>query len=149
MGAEEDGLPPGFEIQDQVPDLFPADRVEPGHGFVQDDHLGIVDQGLGEPDPLQHPLGILAKLQPPCLGKPHLIEQLLDPLYAFTVRDTKELAVEVEKLPAGEVVVKTRIFREKTDLGLDRDVRDIPPQDPRPPCRGRCLMISGACIFWI
>ena len=62
MAAEEDRLSLGLEAQDQVPDLFAAHRVEPRHGLVQKDRLGIVDQGLGKPDPLEHPLGVLAEL---------------------------------------------------------------------------------------
>ena len=60
------------------------------------------------------------------------MEKLLDPSAPFAVRDAKELAVEVEKLPSGEIGVKIRIFGQKTDRSLDRHVRDVPAQDPGP-----------------
>jgi len=38
--------------------LHPANRVEAARGFVEDQQVGIVDERLGQADPLLHALGI-------------------------------------------------------------------------------------------
>ena len=57
----------------------PAERVEARHRLVEEDHLGIVDQRLGQADALQHALRELAQLQAPLGAEADLVEQAVDP----------------------------------------------------------------------
>lgn len=43
-------------VDDQVPHLFAADRVETAHGLVQDQELRVGHQRGRQPRPLQHAL---------------------------------------------------------------------------------------------
>ena len=61
VGREEDGLARLAQAEDEVADEPPADRVEARHRLVEDDELGVVDEGLREPGPLHHPLGEAAE----------------------------------------------------------------------------------------
>jgi len=63
VGAEEHGASPIAEPENQMPDLAPAQRIEPGHRFVEKDDFGFVDERLRDTDPLQHALGELTQLQ--------------------------------------------------------------------------------------
>ena len=61
-------LPCCFEGQDQVLHFPRADGVQAGGRFIQEDQVGIVDQGLGQADAAGHSLGILAQLALAGLG---------------------------------------------------------------------------------
>ena len=61
MGAEKDRVSAVPELQDQIPDLAGTERVHPGGGFVEDDKAGILDEGLGEADALEHALRVSAE----------------------------------------------------------------------------------------
>ena len=50
-----------LELEHEVADLLAADGVEPGHGLVEHDQLGIAHQGLRDADALEHALGELAQ----------------------------------------------------------------------------------------
>ena len=43
---------------EELDHLPPLTGIEPGEGFVQGNHQGIVDNGLGQFDALAHPLGV-------------------------------------------------------------------------------------------
>ena len=53
------------QLQDQRADVAAAERIEPGHRLVEEHHLGVVQQRLRDPDPLDHALRILAQLLAP------------------------------------------------------------------------------------
>ena len=55
------GVALALELEHEVADLLAADGVEPGHGLVEDDQLGIAHQGLRDADALEHALGELAQ----------------------------------------------------------------------------------------
>ena len=48
------------QLADELADLLDLMRIEPGGGFVQNHHLGIVDQSLGQCHALPVALGQLA-----------------------------------------------------------------------------------------
>ena len=51
---EQDRVPVA-QLADQVADLADLDRVEPGGRLVEDQDVGVVDQRLGQADPLAEP----------------------------------------------------------------------------------------------
>ena len=73
-------LPWLAELADQLLDLGRADRVEARSRLVEQDQLGVVDQGLSQPDPALHPLGVLAELAVLGARQAHQVDQPIDPL---------------------------------------------------------------------
>jgi hypothetical protein len=59
VGAENDGVVAGEMLQ-QFADLDDLLGVETGSGFVEDEDIGIVDDGLGQSDALAVAFGELA-----------------------------------------------------------------------------------------
>ena len=81
VAGQDDRLALLAELADQLLDLGGADRVEARGRLVEQDQLGVVDQGLGQADPPLHALGVLAELA--VLGarsEPDHVDQLADPL---------------------------------------------------------------------
>ena len=109
---EEDGLPRLAQAEDDVPDEPPADRVEAGHRLVEDDQLGVVDQGLREPGPLHHPLGEAAERGVRGPLQPHERQERPGPLAADGCSQAEEPARVVEVLGRREVVVEVGVLRE-------------------------------------
>src|SRR5690606_7417984 len=50
VAGEQDGLAAPAQLDDQVLDLARADRIEAGRGLVEDEEVGVVDEGLGQAD---------------------------------------------------------------------------------------------------
>src|SRR4051794_27946051 len=57
MGGEQDGLAQRLERADRLPGVAPRRRVEAGRGLVEEDQLGVADQGQGEVQATQLPAG--------------------------------------------------------------------------------------------
>ena len=57
VGVEQHRAAAGAELDDHVAHLAAADGVEVGGRFVEDEQLGLVQEGLGEREPLPHALG--------------------------------------------------------------------------------------------
>ena len=62
VAGQDDRLALLAQLADQVLDLGRADRVEARGRLVEQDQLGVVDQGLSQPDAALHALGVFAKL---------------------------------------------------------------------------------------
>ena len=77
--AEEDRAALIAQLEDQRADVAAAERIEPGHRLVEEDHLGIVDERLRDADALHHPLRELAQLQPAFGADADAIEQRRHP----------------------------------------------------------------------
>ena len=60
VGAEDDGVVAGERL-DEVARLVDLLGIEAGGGLVEDQHVGVVDDGLGEADALAVALGELAE----------------------------------------------------------------------------------------
>ncbi len=58
-GEQHGGAAVGVVAQ-QVPHPPDAGRVEPVGRLVEDEHLGLADQGCGDPEALAHPEGVVA-----------------------------------------------------------------------------------------
>jgi hypothetical protein len=76
MAAEDDGLAAVGQGQDQVFHLAAADGVEAGRRFIEDDEVGIIDQGLGQADAALHAFGELADLPALHFVQAHHFEEL-------------------------------------------------------------------------
>ena len=98
VGGQEDRLSFLLEPDDDVPDLFPAERVEAAERFVQDDERRIVDEGLGEPDPLKHAAGEFSELEAAGLFQTDKPEEGVDPGFLFAFIEEEQVRVEGEEL---------------------------------------------------
>ena len=75
MRAEEDRPALVAQLEHQRADVAPAERIEARHRLVEEEHLGIVQQRLRQPDALQHALRELAQLQAPFRADAQAIER--------------------------------------------------------------------------
>ena len=92
-----------------------ADRVEAGGRLVEQDQLGVVDQGLGQADPALHALGVFAELAVLGRGQADHVDQPADPLVPLGGRDLEQPAVEVERLLGVEEPVEVRLLGQVAD----------------------------------
>lgn len=116
MGGEEDGLILSLLTND-LPDLEDLVRVETGGGFVEDQHVGVVEEGGGQTHALFVSFGQGAD---PLVGLPrqtHHSDHFLD---AGAERSqVMRLADELQVLPYIEVVIKWIQFGEISDFFSD------------------------------
>lgn len=129
MAAEKHRLPLIPQAEDDVPDLDAADRIKARHGLVQQDQLRVMDQGLRQPDALEHAFRELAELAIAGFAQSHHLEEVPDPFRQLTRPQPRQLPVERQKFLGGEVVVKIRSLRQKPDPGPCVQVAGRPPED--------------------
>ena len=129
--AEEHGAAALAQLEDQIAHLAPAERIEAGHRFVEEDHFGIVDQRLREPDALQQALRELAQPHPPLPCHPDFIEHARDAgahVGAGIAEQPREIR---EHFFRGQVVVVIRVLGEKADASPHLEITDGTPKDLR------------------
>ena len=76
--VEEHRLAALVQALDDALDLDAADGVEPGHRLVEQHELRVVDERLGDADPLQHAFGVLAEMRVGRGEQADVAQQLLD-----------------------------------------------------------------------
>ena len=136
VGGEEHGLAPGLQVQDDVAHQAAPEGIEAGHGLVEEDHLGIVHEGLGQPRALDHPLGEAPQRQVGGPREAHEVQQVPGAGAAGFPAEAEEPPHVVEILPRGEVVVEVGVFGKVADLEPPGAILPRPPQDlDRPPLR--------------
>ena len=119
VGAEKHGLPRRLEIPDDAAHLHPAHRVQARHRLVEDDELRVVQQRLGEPEPLHHPLGIFPDRRVPGPRKPDPGEELRRAGLRVRAGHPAQLAAKTKELPAGEIFVEVRLLRHEADAAAN------------------------------
>ena len=108
-------VPRCLQVGHHLADLAPADRIDAVGRLVEEDHLGVVHQGLGDAEPLLHALGIGADLgvHPP-LDADHF-QHLGDALAPIRPGHLQKRAVEFEQAGAGVVVGKAVVLGQVAD----------------------------------
>ncbi len=129
VGREEHGLARLLEVQDDVPDQPAADGIEPGHRLVEDDELGIVDQGLGDSRPLHHPLREAADGGVGGSSKAHEVEKVLSALPPLPRAEAEQAAGVVQVFARREVVVEIGMLGKVTHLVPPGGVSLSMPED--------------------
>ena len=125
VGGEEDGLAFVFELLHQVANFAAAHGIKAGHGFIEKDELGIVQNGLADAHALQHAFGKLAQLHALHVPQSDLLQNLLDALLALFGGNAGKLPVIFEQFVSGEIVVEIGLLGKKTDLRFDLRDRSI------------------------
>ena len=118
MRAEDHRLAALRQRADEVLDLAASDRVESRGRFVEDDEVGIVDEGLREPDAALHALGELAHGARPRVAEADHLDELLRALLPVTGVEREEVAEEIERLARAEIAVEVALLGQVADARL-------------------------------
>src|SRR5262249_22821007 len=108
---EQDGFAGLFELLDEVFHFEGAERVEAGRGFVENDELGVIEQGLSEADAAGLAFRIGADAAAADGGiEAHEIEVKLHSPGALGAVHVEETRVKVERLAGVQEAVEVRFF---------------------------------------
>jgi hypothetical protein len=133
LGGEHDGGAGRRQLGDDVPQAGPGGGVEPGGGFVQEQHRWRADQAGGQIDPAAGPAGQLTN---PLAGEVAEVEPVDEfaGLAASARAEATEAADQLEVLPSGEKLVQPRVLTSDPDAAAHlvggRD--DVEPVDHHP-----------------
>ena len=114
VGGHEHGLATRADAADQFPDRPPRLRIEPRRQFIKKDHLGIVDEGQGNEQPLLlaprqgHEPGVAL------VGEAELFEQAI----AVADRLLVERRPQVDRLPYLDALLQVRLLQLHADALL-------------------------------
>jgi hypothetical protein len=130
--AEKDGFILGLNFFDELPYLPPADRIKPGNGFVQKNQLGLINQGLGNADALEHAPGKSLHDGISFFFHADHFQEFFNPAFSGRRIQVKDSAKKVQELNRGQMRVKIGILRQKPDLFFGLDIPYLLAQDPGP-----------------
>jgi hypothetical protein len=139
MAREHDGhAPVAGEAHDHVHDPDGGIRVQPQGRLVQKRHLGLLDQQLGDAQPLAHAARKGRDLFAVLLGQPHGLERGVDARLGRPAGEAVQLGHEPQHLPRVQVGVEAHVLLQVADPGLDPDgvAGGVEAHDPDP-ARGR------------
>ncbi len=120
LGGEEDGgAPLVLQRPDLGPDGGPTLGVEAGGGLVQEEDLGVVDEGGGQVEAALHPSRIGVDLAVDGRADVDQGEDLGHPGQPLVAPESVEPGLEVEELPARLAVVEGRVLEGHADLEAD------------------------------
>ena len=125
------------QLQDEVAHLPAAQRIQPGHRLIEEDHVRIVEDGLRDAHALEHPLGEFPQLHPALGADAHFVQQRRHARAAVRARVAHEARKIGEQLFGGEVIVKIGAFGKVADAPLDRHIAHRPAENFRAAGRGK------------
>jgi hypothetical protein len=105
VGREQDRAARALEFFDQLPQLTPGLRIEPGGGLIQEQEIGIADERAGQREPLLLAARERADARPPLLLQLNELDHVLR-RGAFL----EEAAEQTHRLLDGELVGKLRFL---------------------------------------
>ncbi len=94
------------EPAEQVEDLDDADRVDRGGRLVEDEHVRILDERVGDAEALEHAPRVRVHAVVGAVGQADLLEHLIDRGVGLGGRDAVELRRVAQVLAAGHVAVE-------------------------------------------
>ena len=117
--------------------------VQAGRRFVQEQHLGAMDEAEGDVEAAPHAARVRLHHPVGCVGDPDELEELGDAVAKLPSAHALHAPLEHEILAAGAVLVDARVLRHVADrapdgAGLAADVvaRDLRPAGVHPAQRG-------------
>src|ERR671912_619323 len=119
MGGEDEGLALIRELAQAVPDEMAGLRVEPRSRLVEDDDLGVVQQGAGDEQASLHPARELLDRRFGLVGELHEVEKLLGPPEYQLAREVVVPAVDEQVLLYLELVVEVVLLGDDPDAAFD------------------------------
>ena len=94
----------------------------PENGSSRIRQIGVLDQGLGHAQALDHALGEFAQFQVLVAAQPHLVDQSRSIRSRATAAgQVEQRGREIQQFAGAEVIVKIGVFGQKTDLAAGGD----------------------------
>ena len=117
--ADDDGHSLKQEVGQDVPELPPRDGIDAGGGFVEQQQIGLVDQGTGQGEFLLHTAGEPIGAAVAELGQAGEVQQALGPCAPLRSVHLVQVGEEGQVLIDAEVAVQAELLRHVADAGLD------------------------------
>ena len=119
------------ERLEQLEDLLDADRVDRGRRFVEDQDVGVLDECVGDPEPLAHAARVRPDLVAAAIREADLAEDLVDRLLRGLAVQPVEARGVAQVRAAGHVVVEADGIGQVADPAFDlaRIARRVEPDD--------------------
>ena len=138
LGGEQQRRARLHQLDDDVPHVGPAPRVEPGGGLVEEQHRRLGDQRAGKIQTAAHATRV--GLHRPVARFPEVepLQQFPSPLPCQSPAQPVQPAHHVEVFVAGEVLVDCGVLARQADAGPDRARvgADVDPGHLRGPAVG-------------
>src|SRR5262249_27847707 len=122
--VEEDRRAPAAQLVEDLADLAAADRIDAVGRLVEEDHVGVVYQRLGDAHALFHALGIGLDLVVHAALEADHVEDLADALLLQTGGHLQQAAVEVEQAGGGVILGEAVVLGQIADAPADGDGTD-------------------------
>jgi hypothetical protein len=135
--VEKNGRPTVTELQDQIPNGPSPYGIDTRGGFVEKEEIGIIEKGLSESEPLEHPLRKRLDLRVPPIPEPNVLEKVRDALSTWFGRHVSEPSVDVKGLFCGEKAGELVVFRQKAHASACFGVLDRTTEER---CAAVCRM---------
>ena len=114
MGGEDDGDSALAQLADQVPHVAAKLDVNARGGLVEEQHLGLVAERLGDHHPALHPARKLHDLRLALVPERQLLQHLLD--MRGVRRAAEQAAREADRRPDRLERVGVQLLRDEADL---------------------------------
>src|SRR5579864_304663 len=114
MGAEKYCLPGVALLEQKLANRDTCQRIECRRGLVEDEQFGVVDQGLRQPDPLQHTAREFPRVAVNFAQQVYGFENIAGTVSQALAMHTVQRAVEADQISGG-TVIEGDILRQKSD----------------------------------
>ena len=115
MRGKKGRLPALAPRAQDLPSRVSGRRVHARHRLVEYQQVWIAEKGLGQPDPLHHPLGVGPDAPGSRLFHAHGLECIADPLIASLHRAIRKGVEAAEQAASGGEPVESEHLREETE----------------------------------
>src|SRR5579884_3372245 len=115
MGSEQDGHAFFAQARDGFAYFTSRDWVQATARFVQEEHLGTMQQGTGNHDTLTHTVGEFADLIAGPVAQSHQRQDLVDSFF----RQAVEPATKGKVLASRETLIEILIFKNHSNTSLE------------------------------
>ena len=111
---DRDALAAG-EVDQELPELVAGDGVDPGGGLIEQEHVGLVQNGDGQGQPLLEPQGKLLRGGFEIGAEAEPIDEFVDPGAGTVAGKVEDTGVELEVLTDRELAVEGEGLRHVAD----------------------------------
>jgi len=149
MRGDEDGdALVACEIDQQIPEPVPRQRIDTGCGLVEDEDLGLVDHRNGQREPLADSERKVQCQMIEIVGEREAVHQIVDPGTGLVARQVKQPGVELEILPHRELGIERKRLRHVADAAAQPDVAGIDRLAEQPCLTRARRQQSGSAWSW-
>ena len=116
VGRDEDRHPlTAREVDEQLPELVAGDRVHARGRLVQQEHVGLVQDGDRQGEPLLEPQGELSRRRVQVRAQAEAFREFVDPGACPVSGKVEDLGMEIEVLPDRQLAVEREGLRHVAD----------------------------------